>query len=57
MPENKPEETDPVPGVDLHPRHESWARLTTRNSMIGCVIAIVLAILFYFAIKLVYRGP
>jgi hypothetical protein len=34
-------------GADLHPRHESWARISTRSTMIGFVIFLVLAALFY----------
>jgi hypothetical protein len=33
-------------GADLHPRHESWARISTRGTMIGFVIFLVLAGLF-----------
>jgi hypothetical protein len=34
---------DRIHGVDLHPRHESWARISMRSSMIGFVIFLVLA--------------
>ena len=32
--------------VDLHPRHESWARLSARRSLVGFVIFLVLTGLF-----------
>jgi hypothetical protein len=34
-------------GADLHPQNESWARISTRSTMIGFVIFLVLAALFY----------
>jgi hypothetical protein len=37
---------DRVYGTDLQPRHESWARISARGSMIGFVIFLVLAGLF-----------
>jgi cell division septal protein FtsQ len=33
-------------GAGLHPRHESWARLSVRRSLIGFVIFLVLAGMF-----------
>jgi hypothetical protein len=43
---------DRVYGTDLHPRHESWARISTRGSMIGFVIFLVLAGLFVLWVNL-----
>ena len=39
-------------GVDLHPRHEAWARITTRSTLIGFVIFLVLAVLFVLFINI-----
>ena len=39
-------------GVDLHPRHESWARISTQGSLIGFVIFLILAGLFVLWIGL-----
>lgn len=35
-----------VHGTDLHPRTESWARISARTSLIGFVVFLVLAGLF-----------
>jgi hypothetical protein len=35
-------EEDRVYGGDLHPRHESWARISTRSTMIGFVVFLTL---------------
>jgi hypothetical protein len=43
---------DPRYCVDLHPRHESWARISTRGSMIGFAIFLVLAGLLVLWISL-----
>jgi hypothetical protein len=39
-------------GPDLHPRHESWARLSTRYNLIGFAIALALIVLFVIGIEL-----
>lgn len=36
-------EEDRVYGTDLHPRHESWARISTRSTIIGFIVFLVLA--------------
>ena len=46
MDDRKSKAEDPSYGVDLHPRHEAWARITTRSSLIGLVIFLVLAAAF-----------
>jgi hypothetical protein len=33
---------DRVYGTDLHPHHESWARISTRSTMIGFIIFLAL---------------
>lgn len=38
-------------GVDLHPRHEAWARISVRSSLIGLVVFIVLAIAFVLWVR------
>jgi hypothetical protein len=43
---------DRVYGTDLHPRHESWARISTRGTMVGFVVFLVLAGLFVLWINL-----
>jgi hypothetical protein len=35
-----------VYGTDLHPRHESWARISSRGTLIGFFVFLVLAGLF-----------
>jgi osmotically-inducible protein OsmY len=37
---------------NLHPRHESWARLSTHSSLVGVVIALALGALFVITIVL-----
>lgn len=29
-------------GAELHPRHESWARISTRSTMIGFIVFLAL---------------
>jgi len=36
---------DRIYGTDLHPRHESWARISTRGTFIGFLIFLALAAL------------
>jgi len=38
--------------IDMHPRHDSWARITTHNSLVGVAIFLVLAALFIIVIAL-----
>jgi hypothetical protein len=40
-----------VYGTNLHPRHESWARISTRSTMIAFVVFLVLAALFFLWIE------
>ena len=47
-----PKNADRIYGTDLHPRHESWARISTRNTLIGFVVFLVLAGLFVLWIGL-----
>lgn len=51
MSENKPSAIELQEGVDLHPRHESWVRITTNNSFIGFMIFIALAATFVILIN------
>ena len=44
--EDEPTGQERLYGADLHPRHESWARLSVRRSLIGFVIFLILAGLF-----------
>ena len=41
-------------GVDLHPRHESWARISTQSTLIGFLVFLVLAGLFVLWIGLIH---
>ena len=51
MPENKVKSTELREGFDIHPRHESWARITAHNSFIGFVIFLALVALFALVIS------
>jgi len=44
--DREPGNEDRIYGGDLHPRHEAWARMSVRSSMIGLAIFIVLAVAF-----------
>ena len=44
--DQEPRNEDRIYGIDLHPRHEAWARISTRSTMIGFVVFLVLAALF-----------
>ncbi|HZP80579.1 MAG TPA: hypothetical protein VFB21_02980 [Chthonomonadaceae bacterium] len=52
MSEQQPPDEERGQGPDLHPRHESWARLTTRNNLIGFAIALALIALFVIGIEI-----
>ncbi len=43
---------EPVEGTDLHPRHASWARISTRNTFIGFVIFLLIAAFFALWIEM-----
>jgi osmotically-inducible protein OsmY len=43
-------------GVDLHPRHASWVRISTHNTLIGLVMFVVFAALFVVVIDLHLSG-
>ncbi|MCC6727776.1 MAG: hypothetical protein IT208_00380 [Chthonomonadales bacterium] len=45
---------DQAPVADLHPRHESWARLSVNRSLLGLIIFLVLAGLFYLWVQTSY---
>lgn len=48
----EPRIEDRIYGVDLHPRHEAWARLSVRSSLIGFVIFVLLAAAFIAWVQL-----
>jgi hypothetical protein len=50
----EPADEERICGADLHPHHESWARITNRNTMSGFVIFLVLAGLFVLWIEMIY---
>jgi len=52
MPEEIPTGSQLRDGIDLHPRHESWARITTHTSFVGFVSLLALVALFVFVIEL-----
>jgi hypothetical protein len=54
MRDQEPANEERIYGADLHPRHESYARLVTRNTMIGFVIFLIVAGLFILWISLRY---
>ena len=45
---------DRIYGADLHPRHESWARISTNGTLVGFVVFLVLAGLFVLWINLMH---
>jgi len=44
--DQEPANEDRIYGVDLHPRHEAWARISVRSSLLGLAVFIVLALAF-----------
>jgi hypothetical protein len=46
------ENEDRIYGSDLHPRHEAWARISTRGTLIGFAIFVVLAAAFVLWVQL-----
>ena len=52
MKETKPTDTDSMQDIDLHPRHESWVRISTHNNLIGIVIFLALAAFLVIVIDL-----
>ena len=52
--ERRDPDDDRIFDTDLHPRHESWAQISTQGTMIGFVIFLVMAALFALWISLRY---
>ena len=46
---------DRIYGVDLPPRHESYARMSVRSTLVGFVVFLILAGLFVLWIGLPHR--
>jgi cell division septal protein FtsQ len=49
--ENKPTDEEPLPGIDLHPRHESWARFSATSTLVWFWIVVILMVLFVLGIR------
>jgi len=52
MAEQKPTGTELLEGIDLHPRHESWIRISTHHNLIAVGISLAVAALFIIVITL-----
>ena len=52
MKKKKLTDTELPQGLDLHPRHDSWVRISTHNNLIGFAIFLALAALFVVVINL-----
>lgn len=48
--EERPQ-AEPAYGTELHPRRESWARISTTGTLIGFLVFLVLAVLFILFIN------
>jgi osmotically-inducible protein OsmY len=53
MTENRPSGSD---SIELHPEHESWARITTHNSLVGLAIFLAVVALFVMLVT-INLGP
>src|SRR5579871_264616 len=52
MQEKKATGTELLEGIELHPQHASWVRISTHNSFIGFGIFLAVAVLFVIVIAL-----
>ena len=56
MNEKIPANKETRDGIDVHPHHDSWVRITTHNSFVSFAMFLALAVLFYVMVSL-HFGP